>query len=166
MTGTPRMAAVRDESAIGGRVDVPSNPELANAEIPQHRGQSAEMIFVAMGERDDINAFQAPTPKIGRDHVFANVDAGAVAVNVRAARQSAAVHQHRPAVGKSHENGIALPDIENGNLEAAARQAGRKGMRGDQNGENQPGRKRYPLAADGGGSKAKRKIKCLRRRTR
>ena len=63
--------------------------------------------------------FRPRLQRIGRDHVLADVDARARAADVVASRQAAAVHQHRAAVGKGHENRVALAHVEDRDFQTA-----------------------------------------------
>jgi hypothetical protein len=48
-------------------------PELSNPEVPDHRGEAAEMIFVGVGEHDNVNLLKAARPQVRGDNILARV---------------------------------------------------------------------------------------------
>ena len=54
-----------------------AGPKLGGMEVFDDGGQPAGVVIVRMRESDHVDFPDGPAPKIGRDHIFANVDARA-----------------------------------------------------------------------------------------
>jgi hypothetical protein len=71
---------------------------------------------MGVGERDDVQTANVAAPQVGGDDVFTDFE---IARLRRAAGGTACVDQHRAAVGRDHEDGITLTDIDSADLESA-----------------------------------------------
>ena len=119
---------------VSRRILVASYPKFADLKISQHREHAAEMILVGVRYHDRIDVLQSMGPKKWRDDVFSDVETRPHPANVIGARQPAGINEHRAAVGESHENGIALANVQDSYLQAPSLQSRGKGINDDQRG--------------------------------
>ena len=103
------------------------------------------MIFVAVRQRDHVEPLDSARPQIRRDHFFADVDARAHVADVETADQAAAIDQHRASIGESRKQGIALANVEDGQLEIAALETRCKGISRDHDRQCENHGEREPL---------------------
>ena len=83
-------------------------------------------------ERHHVQPLDAARPQIGRHDFLAHVDARAISAHPLRAGQSAAVDQHRAAVGKRDEDRVALADVENVHFELSVVERWSERMRDNQ----------------------------------
>src|SRR5678816_83989 len=92
----------------GGRWIVPWHghtlPYLVWTEIAEDAGSAADVIGIAVANRHVIEPSDAERPERGRDNATADVEAGT--------RNASSIDAQRSAIGKLHDRGITLPDVE------------------------------------------------------
>ena len=121
--------ALRFLAQVGGR-RVPRHrdapPDFARREVAGQRDGATEMIGIAVGDRQIVEADKASGAEHRTDDAIADVEAAAD-------RRAAGVHDERAAVGKRHQRGIALADVNHRQVEppVASRADTRLGSRDD-----------------------------------
>ena len=99
---------------VGGERD----PELAGAEVAEDGGHAAHVVGVGVREDEGVEAADAARPEIGGDDLFADVEeAGGGGGFEDGAGGAAGVDQHGSAFGADEEKGVALADVDRGELE-------------------------------------------------
>ncbi len=88
------------------------------------RGQAADVILVRVRERDDVHGADAAVPQVGRHHVFADIELRRATAAERG--DAAAIHQHAFAIGKDHQQAVALAHVDGGHLQLAGMELGRE----------------------------------------
>src|SRR5262249_16098094 len=86
-------------------------PDLPGAKLENRRACTADVVGVAMSERDGVQPANAGVAQDWCDNPVAHIEAAA-------AWQPAGVDQQRRAARKLHERRILLPDVDKGNVEA------------------------------------------------
>ncbi len=87
-------------------------PHVGGPEFSQDRVRATDVIDIAVRERDRIEPADAAVPEHGRDDSIADIERGG-------AGQAAGIDEQRRAIRKPHERGIALPDIDEGDVQTA-----------------------------------------------
>src|ERR1039458_4719422 len=93
---------------------VDADPELLWMEIRNDRRHASEMVGVRVSDYHGVEAIDAAIPQIRRDDLFSDVEVG-----VHPLRQAAGINQHRAALRRDEQNGVALPDVDGGHLHYA-----------------------------------------------
>src|SRR5690348_5190666 len=119
---------VGNQGAIFSGIFITAHPKLPHAEIVENCGQPADVVMMRVAQQDDIQLLYAPRPKVGRNDLLSDVDAGLKASDVFRACQAAAINEHSSAIRKGDKDGVTLVDIENCGLKAASRQTRSKGI--------------------------------------
>src|SRR5690348_181244 len=119
---------VGNQGAIFSGIFITAHPKLPHTEIVENCVQPADVVMMRVAQQDDIQLLYAPRPKVGRNDLLSDVDAGLKASDVFRACQAAAVNQHGSAIRKCDENGIALADVENRGFKVASLQTWREGI--------------------------------------
>src|ERR1017187_4725383 len=92
--------------------------------IGQQGGQTADVIFVGVGESHGVECYDAAIPQIGGDHVFADIKLGVGLV--AEGGDAAAIHKQGFSIGQNQQDAIALTDIDDAHFQLAAVQLGWK----------------------------------------
>ena len=108
----PSSRASARSAAYAGISNVASHPQFANLKIAQNCGEAAQVVLMRVRQRHYVEPLQPARPEKWRDHVFADVNARPPRTDIRAARQAAAIEQHRLTAGEGHKDRIALADVE------------------------------------------------------
>ena len=99
-------------------VGTPAVQDGRDAKPFQHRGKTADMILVGMGEDDHVDRPMPP------GQLCAELTQRLVGVR-------AGIDQHRPAFGRQDQDAVSLADVEHEQVQAAVRQARERGHRQD-----------------------------------
>src|SRR5690348_15262145 len=83
-----------EQVPIGGGIFIASDPQLTDLKIIQHGSQAIDVVVMRVREQNHIEALNSARPKIRRDDLFADVEAGVIAADVYFASQPAAVDEH------------------------------------------------------------------------
>src|SRR5260221_2774178 len=94
-----------------------ANPQRFYFEIVKDSGQSAEMILVCVGQRNDIDLFKPTRPKIRRNHVFAGIWPARFRGSIGLDERSSAIDQYGMAAGGNQKKGITLADVQGGEFQ-------------------------------------------------
>lgn len=96
-----------------------TGPEFGHAEIAQNGGQTAGVIVVEMRNGDCVQVMDSARPQVGRDHIFADVQAGGGFNRFVEQRDSAGIHQDDFAIREGNQDSVALADIDCGDFKRA-----------------------------------------------
>ena len=118
--------------AVNGDVDIPPHPKFLDSEIFEHSGKPADVVYMRVGERNNVHLFQSARPQIGRDYIFSNIDSGMHAPGVNRPQRAPGIDQHRVPIWKSGKQAVTLSDIQHGQFEIFPCEMWREGMRRDQ----------------------------------
>ena len=132
-----------------------AGPHLARVEIGDQRREAAAVVLVRVGERHDVDGAEAAIPQVGRHHVFADIELRAR--DAPEGGDAAAIQQHAFAIGKQHQQAVALAHVDGGQFQFAGMNVGRERVPHQQH-EQRRHRERPPARApDGGGDQRRRK---------
>ena len=145
----------RDVEALGGVADgAPfgavlrgAGPQFARMEIAQYGAHAAHVVLMGVRHDDDVEMLDGARPEVGRDDVFADIEARFA----RAAegRDSAGIDQHQRPLREADEQAVALADIDRAEFELAVFDYGREGMdhdEGERGGDGGPSGDDAPAA--------------------
>src|SRR6266404_40359 len=107
----------RFQLALRNGIHFAADPQRFHFEIFKHSGQSAEMILVCVGQRNDIDLLKATQPKIRRDHVFAGIWSARFRSSIRLDERSSAIDQYGVSAGRNQKKGITLADVQGGEFQ-------------------------------------------------
>src|SRR4051794_12196520 len=59
---------------VGGAGRIVAHPELARAEVAQHRGYAPHVVAMCVGEHDHIEAMELPAPEVWGHDILADIE--------------------------------------------------------------------------------------------